>query len=226
MIRKSALFNVFGRSPIKPMQAHMEIAYKCAALLLPFFKAVIEKKWDIAAALQQELITLKHQADGHKRELRLHLPNNLLLPFARSDLLEMILLQDKIANKAKDIAGLLYGRQMVFPEITHTLFIPFLERCIDTCGQARKAINELDELLETGFSGDEAQIVEKMIDELTYIQEDTDKLQVQLYQALLKIEAVWPPVEVMFLYTSVKLFGELANYANNIGEQLQLLLAK
>jgi hypothetical protein len=35
---------------------------------------------------------------------------------ARRDLLELLTMQDKVANKAKDIAGLILGRKMEFPE--------------------------------------------------------------------------------------------------------------
>lgn len=225
MVRKSTLFNVFGRSPIKPMQAHMAVSYKCATILLPFFEAIIAKQWDKAKELKQQIIKLEHEADGHKRDLRLHLPNNLFLPVARTDLLEIILLQDKIANQAKDVAGLLYARQMHFPDVVANLFINLLKRCLDACNQAQQAINELDELLETGFGGNEVQIVETMIEELIHIEHDTDELQSQIYQSLFKIEKELPPVEIMFLYKAVEWIGDLANHANHIGGQLQLLLA-
>lgn len=225
MVRKTSLFNVFGRSPIKPMQAHIATAYDCAATLIPFFEAVLAKNWEKAQELKQRIIELEHEADALKRDLRLHLPNNLFLPVARADLLEMILLQDKIANQAKDIAGLLYARQMQFPGATSQLFMNLLQRSLDACCQAKQAINELDELLETGFSGNEVQIVETMIEELIHIEHDTDELQSQIYQALLKIEHELPPVEIMFLYKTVEWIGELANHSNSIGGQLQLLLA-
>lgn len=225
MIRKSTLFNVFGRSPIKPMQVHIAVAYECAKILVPFFEAASAKRWDEAKELHQRIIQLEHDADNHKRDLRLHLPNNLFLPVARNDLLEIIFLQDKIANQAKDIAGLIYARQMDFPTVVAPLFLNLLKRCLDACCQAVQAINELDELLETGFSGNEVQIVETMIEELIHIEHDTDDLQSLIYQALLKIEKDLPPVEIMFLYKTVEWIGELANHANNIGGQLQLLLA-
>ncbi len=225
MVRKSTLFNVFGRSPIKPMQAHMAVAYQCASLLLPFFDAVVAKQWQQAKELQQQIIELEHEADAQKRDLRLHLPNNLFLPVARTDLLEIILLQDKIANQTKDIAGLLYARQMHFPEGVANLFIGLLKRCLDACGQAHQAINELDELLETGFAGNQVHIVETMIEELIHIEHDTDEIQSQIYQALFKIEQDLPPVEIIFLYKTVQWIGDLANHANHIGGQLQLFIA-
>ena len=35
------LFRMFGRSPVRPLQQHMERASACVAQLVPFFEAVI-----------------------------------------------------------------------------------------------------------------------------------------------------------------------------------------
>jgi len=55
------------------------------------------------------------EADRIKNELRLHLPKSLFMPVDRRDLLEVLHLQDTIANTAQDIAGLLVERQMSIP---------------------------------------------------------------------------------------------------------------
>ena len=72
-----------------------------------------------------------------------------------TDLLELLSVQDKVANRAKDIAGLMLGRRMVIPEPLFPAFKAFVSRSIDAAAQALTAMNELDELLETGFAGRE-----------------------------------------------------------------------
>ncbi len=52
--------------------------------------------------------------------------------------------------------------------------MPFLLRCLDAAKQACKAINELDQLLESGFRGNEVTIVEEMIVTLDEIEHDSD----------------------------------------------------
>lgn len=223
---KTSLFNVFGRSPIKPLQLHMAKAYTAVTVLVPFFEAVFAQNWEQALDLRQQIMVLEHEADLLKRDLHLHLPKNLLLPVARSDLLAIITLQDNLANQAKDISGLIIARQMVFPENTTLLFMQLLKRCRDACCQAEQAIDELDELLEAGFRGNEVQIVETMIAELIHIEHDTDEMQDLIYQALFKIEKELAPLDAIFLYKTVEWIGELANHAKGIGGQLQLLLAR
>ena len=58
------------------------------------------------------------------------------------------------------------GRKMVLPETLQSPVLEFVTIAIANVHQALKAIEELDELLETGFSGRELDIVEAMVDEL------------------------------------------------------------
>jgi len=137
----------------------------------------------------------------------------------------MLVLQDRLANKAKDISGLVFGRQMIFPEEIIDDYKLFLERCIAAVSQAQKAISELDDLLEAGFRGREVTLVEHMILELDKIERDTDRLQVKLRHTLFAIEKQLYPVDVMFLYKIIEWTGDLADHAHTVGGQLELLLA-
>lgn len=99
------ILQMFARSPFTPMQEHIAKAQECAAELTPFLHAVIAEDWDKAAEIQQQITQLENEADALKRKIRRHLPGNLFLPVPRSDLLELLRMQDKIANKSRDIAG-------------------------------------------------------------------------------------------------------------------------
>ena len=122
----SNIFNMFGPSPIKPIEQHMYKTYLCAKQLSPFFDAVIHNDRDLAKSIQDKISSLEKEADLIKRDLRLHLPTGLFLPVARSDLLELLAAQDRIANKAEDIAELIVGRKMTIPEVIVPLFKSFL----------------------------------------------------------------------------------------------------
>ena len=222
----SPIFSMFGRSPLRPLQKHMNKVHEAAESLLPFFDAVLEENWVDAEKRQGNISQLERDADDLKRDLRLHMPKGLFLPVPRSDLLELLAMQDKIANVAEDIAGIVIGRQMRLPNFISESYIIFLNRCIDASKQARKAINELDELLETGFRGSEVKLVEEMITTLDEIERDTDDMQVDIRKKLYHIENQLPPVEAMFLYKMIENTGKLADCAQSVGARLQLLLAR
>ncbi len=221
-----SIFNLFGRSPIRPLQEHMSTVHACVAKLQPFFAAIIEKNWQVAEGIQVQISDLEGEADEIKRDLRLHLPKGLFMAVPRLDILELLSRQDQLANLAEDISGLVVGRRMEFPQIIQQDYIQFMQRCIDASYQARKAIKELDKLFEVGFSGKEVSIVEEMIKVLYQIESDTDQIQVKIRKELFKVEDTLPPIHVVFLYKIIEWTGNLANRAQHVGDSLQMLLAR
>lgn len=220
------LSSLFGKSPIKPMQDHMTVACETANELVSFFEAVVDSDWDRAAKIQRRIADKENQADDLKKNLRLHLPKSLFLPVPRTDLLELLSMQDAIANTSRDIAGIMLGRKMEIPSAIQTQMQEFVQAAVKAADQALKAINELDELLETGFSGSELTIVEKLIEELDHCEHEADELEVSIRADLFAIEDSLPPVKVIFLYRVIEWVGDLSNCAQKVGSRLQLLLAR
>jgi len=220
------IFNMFGPSPIRPIEQHIHKAYTCAKQLGPLLDDVLAGNWHNAAQHHKKIMQLEKEADDIKRELRLHLPTGLFLPVARSDLLELLKTQDVLANKAKDIAGLLMGRKMVIPASLAQHMQNCLARCLEAAKQACKAINELDELLETGFRGNEVKVVEDMILILDAIEKDCDEQLALIRSELFKIEKQLPPLDAIFLYQLLQWIGDLADSAQSIGGRLQILIAR
>jgi predicted phosphate transport protein (TIGR00153 family) len=146
------------------------------------------------------------------------------MPVPREDLLELLLVQDRIANRARDVSGLALGRRMIIPARIQKDFLAFVARNVDAAKKARKSIRELDELYETGFRGAEAALVESLVTELDEIENDTDAMQVRIRAALFSIEKELPPIDVMFLYRVIELTGDIGDMAERIGRRLEVLL--
>ncbi|MGH8193637.1 MAG: TIGR00153 family protein [Woeseiaceae bacterium] len=219
------LANIFGSSPVMPLEKHVDIAYRCTRELIEFFQAAIADDWDKARAVRAEIESLEHEADDLKKEIRLHLPKSLFMPVPREDLLELLLVQDKMANRAKDVSGLVLGRKMQIPPAIADKFLEFVQRCVDAAKQARKSVRELDELFTTGFRGAEVSLVSSMIEELDQIETDTDGLQAELRAELFAVEKTLDPIHVVFLYRVIELTGEIADMAERVGRRLELLLS-
>jgi len=226
MVTNNPILQMFARSPFKPMQEHIAKAQACASQLIPFFEAVIARDWDKAREIQQQIAVLEGEADAMKKDVRQHLPNSLFLPVPRSDLLDLLRMQDKIANRAKDIAGLMIGRQMEIPAVLQEQMKQLVTAALATSEQALTALNELDELISTGFSGHEVNTVEKMINTLDDLEHQTDEIERELRHALFQVEKELHPVDVMFLYNIINWIGDLADRAQQVGSRLQLLLAR
>ena len=226
MAGSNILGNLFGRSPIGPIQEHMQIANQAAQLLPDLVRATAAEDWDTAKELHKEIERAERAADKLKRSVRRHLPKSLFLPVPRSDLLGLVSMQDSVANTARDIAVIIMGRTMRFPEAIQESVLEYVEACTATCSQALLAIQELDELLEVGFSGREVKRVEAMLKLLDKMERRTDKMAIDLRGKLFRMESELPPVDVMFYYRVLSLMGSLADEAEAVGDRLQVLMAK
>jgi len=220
------IFSLFASSPFLPMQEHMKKVLECVQTLEGFLLAVFDENWEQAEEHQETINNLEEIADDLKREIRLKLPDSLFMPVSRTDLIDLIGRQDRIANKAKDIANIMLGRNMVIPPAMHTAFMEFLQSSMNVCIKANQVIQELDELLETGFRGFEVKKVEALIFELDELEDIADSHERDVRQQLFSLESDIDPVHVMFLYKVIDWIGEVANRAQAVGHRLHLMLAR
>ncbi len=224
--RKSVIGNMFGRSPVKPLQEHMGVVLECARLIPGLFEALAEGDQEQVVEIKELIFERENAADQLKNELRNHLPKSLFMPIDRRDLLEVLQMQDSIADTAQDIAGLLEERPMELPEPLREPLLALANRCVDTCELAGRIIRELDELLEMGFAGREADKVESMVGELNILEDETDILGLELSRTLFRHEDEIKPVSVMMWYRLIEWVGDLADYAEKVGDRLRLLIAR
>ena len=217
---------LFGKSPFKPIQEHMRIVTECVSEVPALFQALVDGDQAKLEAQKTAIFEKEHAADALKNELRGRLPKSMLLAVDRRDLLDVLGMQDSIADTAQDIAGLLVERRMEVPKGMAEPLLALVNRCLDTCNQAGKIIEELDELVEMGFRGREASQVEDMVAELNRIEDETDEMGMALTRSLFAQEDSMKPVSVMFWYQLIQWVGDLADYAEKVGDRLRLLIAR
>ena len=220
------IMNIFAKSPLKPIEEHIKIAYKASELLIVFFDAAFKGDWETAEGVYKQICEIEREADVLKRDVRLQLSRGLFMPVERSDLLELVTKQDKIANRAKDIAGRVIGRQLDIPSQIQPQFSNYIRRCIDATHQACIVVNEFDALLENSFKGREVTLVESLVLKIHDIETDTDQLGIELRLSLKKIESEVEPINLMFLYSIIDWVGHLADLAEKVGSRVELMLVR
>ena len=182
------------------------------------------RKWKRCEDLHKRIVLAEQEADKQKSSLRKHLPKSLFMPVSRSDLLELLIAQDQIANRSKDVAGLMLGREMAFPEKLEKHVLEYTEASIKTSAAALEAINQIDDLIEAGFGDRQVKLVESKIAEIEKLEHRSDKLQVKLRARLFKLEKGLDPIEAMFLYQVIDWIGEIADYGEKVGNRLQIVV--
>ena len=226
MAMMSPLLKMFGQSPFKPLQEHMRLAVDCANQVPGLFEAVHDADKDKVEEIRQQIYGLENHADSIKNEMRGHLPKSMFMPVDRRDLLEILDLQDSIADTAQDIAGMMVVRSMKLPEPVHKPIMTLTRRCVDACNQLAKIMEEMDELVETGFRGPEADKVMHMIDDLNKIETDTDVQAIVVMRLLFEHEDDIGLVSTIMWDRVIHWIGDLANFAERAGNRHRLLLAR
>jgi len=217
--------NLFGKSPFPALQDHMRAVLECARDVIPLFNALVAEDLAAVQRAQQRISAAEARADKIKNEIRLAMPKSLFMPVDRRDLLELLDLQDSVADTAEDIADLLLERQMKAPPFLQPGLLALVKRCVETCEQAAQVIEEFDELLETGFRGREASLVEAMLAELNAMEHETDVLGAEVSRTLFSHEKQLHPVDAIMWYRLVEWVGDLADFANKSGNRVRLLIA-
>lgn len=222
----NTIMGLFAKSPIKPLQEHAVCVDECCSYLIKFFEACHQGDWSEANRVCDIISDKEKEADVLKREIRLKLPKGLFLPVDRTDLLDLLTQQDKLANLAKSIAERVIVRQLQLPEALYSDFLELVSSSLQSSHQAYKVVCEFDELLETGFKGREVALVEEMICKLDTIEDETHTLLMKLRRDLRQVESEYDPVDVMFMYKVLELVDQIADQGLRVGHRLELMLAR
>jgi len=204
----------------------MGAVQSCVALLQKLLEASIAADWQSADAMAQEVNSSKQDADEIKRDIRMHLPRSVFLPVARTDLLELVSIQDQIGYNCKQVAQLLLLSKPSFPGDLGPAIAGFCSATLKVSESALATINELDALLETNFKGREAVFVEKLIDQLQEMEAQSEEGKSAIQGQLRKLGDSLNPVDVIFHYKLIDLLADIAHSARKAGSQLLMFMAR
>lgn len=182
------ILSLFGRSPFAPLQSHMDSVSRCVHQLYPLYEALENKDYVQLQQLADEISELEHNADLIKNDIRNHLPKSLYLPIDRNNLLEILALQDNIADKVEDVAVLSTLKPLEILPLFKEEFKTFLRQNIETFDDVHLIIKEWPDLLESSFGGKEAEKVLTMVKHVAYKEHEVDLTQRKLLRSLFKAE--------------------------------------
>jgi len=220
----NGLLDIFEKSPLAFLSPHITVACQAAEYLPELFDAVQRHDWAEVLIWQQNIVAAERQADFEKKRLILQLHHDLLLPVSRQDMLSLLSAQDSIANQAKDIAGLVLGRRLIFPPSVCIWLQTYVEQSVLVCQQAAAAVSELEPAMQAVFGRDKLVVFEQMVDRLDQSEQLVDDLQISLRAKLMEVEDACSPVAVMFMYKVIERIGGLADCAHHVGAKLMLLM--
>lgn len=218
------ILSLFGRSPFAPLQSHMESVSKCVHHLLALFDALEEKNYLLVEQIAEQISRFENDADLIKNDIRNHLPKSLFLPIDRGNLLEILSIQDRIADKAEDVAVLITLKNLELLPIFKNEFKLFLHKNIETFDEAKLIINELHELVESSFGGIEAEKVRSMVDEVAFREHETDLIQRQLLKSFFNAEDELTYITFNLWQRVFESIASISNLSENLAYRIRMTL--
>jgi len=220
------LAHLLVKSPLPRVGELMVAVQACADQLPALVEAAIERDFAGLDRLAKETSILEGRADEVKNRIRAELPTRLLLPVDRRDLLRLVSEVDAIADCAEDVGVIFTLRPLPAPEGMREVLRDFVVGVMDTVSATRELVESLDALVKASFGGQAAAEALERVNVISEREHEADKLQDQCAKALFRAEAELAPV-ALFMWTNVlKQMGDMANHAENVGDQFRLFVAR
>lgn len=129
---------LFGKSPFAPLQTHMARVSLCIDKL-----AEIMSHLPPSDKMVEDLCKLEHEADLTKNDIRNHLPKNIYLPIERGHFLDILSIQDSIADQAEEI-GLSLKLRPLDSALSPDLEALFKKSCDTFCQPAKLSAKSMN----------------------------------------------------------------------------------
>ena len=222
----SGILNLFARSPFGPTQDHMKAVQRCVEFIGPLTDAICDGDQHRIEELAAKISEQENEADRLKHQIRNHLPKALFLPIDRRDLLEILHLQDSIADSLEETCHLLTLKPLKLPALLHDDFRALTGEIERTCRGMGAVVEHLGDLVVTGFSGREADRVLAMIEEIDLPDTRAEDQGRQIVKRMFALKDDLGALDAMLWYQVFTQIGQVANFAEREASRLRLLIAK
>ncbi len=220
----NAMARLFGRSPFVPLQLHLDKIADCVEASVALIERI--RTGDTTNIVEEALAIskLEHKADLVKNDIRNNLPRGLFMAIDRGQLLEILSLQDSIADKGEDIAVLMSIRPVkILDELSEPLK-EYIAGNIDAFHKAKGVMRELDALIESGFGGTEATRVETMIEEVAHKEHECDIMQRKLMKMVLDHEEDLSMGDFFVWQRLLHEIASISNLSEKLANRVRMLL--
>ena len=212
----STIGKLFGRSPFGQIQTHMEQVSKCITKMVQAVTAMTEGRHEDIDDLSYEVSKLEHQADQVKSDIRNHLLRRFFMPINKTEVLEILSLQDSLADTAEDVCKILTMKKLPFKEEFRAEFDEFLQLNLDAFNVVASIMGQLDGLIESGFGGAEGEKIRKLAHDVAFAEHKVDLVQIGLLKKLYALDTEMTTGEFHLWMRLTRVLGRISNISENL----------
>ena len=223
MAVKPAISEVISNSPLALLERHVGVCVDCVERLPLYFAEAQANRWGRASDMRAEICRFEGLADELKQDLRGNLPRGLWMSVSRADLLELVRVQDKMANGVKEVSGISLGRQLAFPAAMTSEVADFIDVVVQVSRVVVKIIGATRELSRSAFGTRQTNVILDFVSQVEADERRSDEMQAALRARLKEHEAELSAVDAIFLYQLLSAIGDIADNAEKVAHRAQII---
>ena len=223
MAVKPAISDVISNSPLALLERHAGVCVDCVERLPLYFAEVQANRWGRASDVREEICRFEGLADELKQDVRSNLPRGLWMSVSRADLLELVRVQDKMANGVKEVSGISLGRQLAFPAAMTSEVADFIDVVVQVSRVVVKIIGATRELSRSAFGTRQTNVILDFVSQVEADERRSDEMQAILRARLREHETELSAVDAIFLYQLLSAIGDIADNAEKVAHRAQII---
>ena len=223
MAVKPAISDVISNSPLALLERHAGVCVDCVERLPLYFAEAQANRWGRASDVREEICRFEGLADELKQDVRSNLPRGLWMSVSRADLLELVRVQDKMANGVKEVSGISLGRQLAFPAAMTSEVADFIDVVVEVSRVVVKIIGATRELSRSAFGTRQTNVILDFVSQVEADERRSDEMQATLRARLKEYEAELSAVDAIFLYQLLAAIGDIADNAEKVAHRAQII---
>lgn len=165
---------LFIKTPFVSLQSHMTKVVSCMNLLQEIMLGLKTMSLESLQDKAKKIVEFEYEADLIKNEIRKNLPRSVLFLVDRSQFLDLVTLQDNLADAAEDVANLITIKKLAIDDDHHDFLMALLKKNLEAFELVKELIFSLEQLVEASFGGKIAQKVKAKVDILALKEHEAD----------------------------------------------------
>lgn len=216
----STIGKLFGRSPFGQIQTHMEHVVKCVEKMIEAVNLMSQGEFEKLDEMAYEVSRLEHHADQLKSDIRNQLLRRFFMPIQPSEVLEILSLQDSLADTAEDVCKVMTLKKLPFPDGMREDFDEFVRLNHKAFQGVATIMTELDELIESGFGGAEGERIRSMAHEVAVAEHQADVVQLKLLKTLYANDAEMSVGQFHLWMRLTRVLSGISNVSENLANRV------
>lgn len=206
------------------LQLHMEKTCACIAKFKELCEVRASNDAEKIEAIAKRISELEHDADIIKNDIRSSLPKSFLFSIDRINFLEILSLQDNLADVVEDIADILVLKPLKSLPKIEEMLIEYVDTNLDATWILKEMVFNLDTLIEASFGGPVAIKMHEQIQDITVKEHQADLIKKEIKKLLFASSAELDYADFILWLNFIEEIGRISHFAEKEALRIGMLL--